>query len=196
MYQKCIKLFLLLLLVGASTPVFSQVAPQATERGVPLSIGIGYSNYDTDWSGRMSGTALWADWSFYNAPSLLNGFGLEAEGRFLNYGRTGGDPKLAFYTGAGGAIYTARRYRSFQPYAKFLIGFGGVYFSPLEPQLPYYTHDTRTFYAPGGGLDFRVYRALWVRGDYEYQFWTDFFAHNALNPSGFTIGAVYDFHRR
>jgi opacity protein-like surface antigen len=118
------------------------------------------------------------------------------EARDLNYDRTGSDPKLRMDTVSGGAIYTWRHYRNVHPYAKFLVGYGSIDFSSSRPN---YTHDSRTVYAPGGGLDYRVYRNVWVRGNYEYQAWTDFFNHHALNPQGFTIGAAYDFsgiHRR
>jgi hypothetical protein len=52
----------------------------------------------------------------------------------------------------------------------------------------------------GGGVELRAYRSLWVRADYEYQFWPDFFFKGAkpigqLNPQGFTVGVLYHFNR-
>jgi hypothetical protein len=194
MSQKYLKMLLAALLVGASIPAFSQVAPGATGGGLPLTVGIAYSNYHTDWSGRLSGPMFWADWNFYNAPSLLHSFGIEVEARDLNYHRTGGDPKLRMDTVAGGAIYTWRHYHKLQPYTKFLVGFGSIDFSPIPGLSPNYTHDTRTVYAPGIGLDYLIYRGVWVRGNFEYQFWPHFINNNALDPYGFTIGASYDFN--
>ena len=190
MYLKRLKMLVAVFVAGAAIPAFSQVTPTATGGGLPLSVGIGYSNYHTDWSGRLGGSMVWVDWNFYQQPSFLHGFGIEVEARDLNYGRTGAEPKLRMDTAAGGAIYTWRHYHKFHPYAKFLVGFGSIDFSPLAPN---YSHDTRTVYAPGGGLDYRVYRNVWVRGNYEYQFWPYFINHHALNPNGVTIGASYDF---
>ena len=179
-----------ILFLTASLPVFSQVGPSATEAGLPLVFGVGFSDYYTDWSGRLDGATLWADWNFNQGPSFLRGFGIEVEGRDLNYGRTGYVPTLRQDTAEGGAIYTWRHYRNFHLYGKGLLGFGSIDFQHLTPT---YSHDTRTIYAPGGGVEYRAWRHVWVRGDYEYQFWTDFFNHHAMNPQGFTVGASYDF---
>jgi opacity protein-like surface antigen len=192
MYLKYMKMLLAALLVSALIPTYSQVASSATAGGLPLTVGVGYSNYATDWNGRLSGPTLWADWNFYHGPPLLRGFGIEIEARDLNYDRTGSDPKLRMDTAGGGAIYTWRHYRNFHPYGKFLVEYGSIDFNINSPG---YTHDSRTVYAPGGGLDYRVFQNIWVRGDYEYQFWPSFFHHHALNPNGFTIGASYDFRR-
>lgn len=175
----------------ASTPSFSQVVPSAERRGLPLSLGAGYSNFDSDFSGRISGIAAWADWTFYRAPGHLKGLGLEIEGRDLNFARTGTVPNLRFDTLAGGPIYTFRYYRRFHPYCKVEFGFGSVDF---VSSIPTYSHDTRQFYAPGGGVDYRLARSVWLRGDYQYQIWPAF--GRLLNPNGFTIGASYDFYRR
>ena len=185
-----LKLVLAALCLTAALPIFSQVAPAATEGGLPLVVGAGFSDYNTDWSGRLAGATVWADWNFYHGPSFLHGFGIEVEGRDLNYGRTGGVPNLRQDTAEVGAIYTWRHYRNFHPYGKFLAGIGSIDFQHIRPK---YSHDTRTVYAPGGGVEYRAWRNVWVRGDYEYQVWTDFFHHHAMNPQGFTIGVSYDF---
>jgi hypothetical protein len=85
---------LVIALLSTSIPLFSQAAPSAAEGGLPLVVGVGFSNYDSDWSGRINGVALWIDWNLDRGPSFLRGFGIEAEGRDLNYGRTGVDPNL------------------------------------------------------------------------------------------------------
>ncbi len=183
------KMLLAAFIFGASIASFSQVVPPVEQqRGLPLSLGAGYSNFESDLSGRISGIAVWIDWSFYRAPGPLRGLGIEVEGRDLNFGRTGTMPNLRFDTIAGGPIYTFRHYRRFHPYGKFLFGFGSIDFTS---SIPTYSHDTRGFYDLGGGLDYRLTRTIWLRGDYQYQFWPDF-----GNPHGFTIGASYDFYRR
>ena len=185
-------LFLAVLLFCAPILAFSQVEPSAGHpgRGWPLSVGVAYSTYDPDWSGRLSGATIWADWNFYNLPPLLDGFGIEVEARDLNYHRTGGDPKLRMDTLEGGVIYTTHFYRRFHPYAKFLIGDGSIDFTSSDP---HYSHDTREMYVPGVGADTRFYKSLWLRANYEYQFWPSFFNHHTLNPRGWDVGVAYDF---
>jgi opacity protein-like surface antigen len=192
MLKKFLKLFLSLLLLCTSISAFSQVEPSVGRpgNGLPMSVGIAYSNYDTDWNGRLSGATLWADWNFYKLPPLWDGFGVEIEGRDLNTGRTGSVPNLRMDTLEGGVIYTTHFYRRFHPYMKFLVGDGSIDFTTV---LPNYSHDTRIMYVPGVGADTRFYKSLWLRVNYEYQFWPDFFHHNALNPSGVDFGVAYEF---
>jgi hypothetical protein len=188
-----VKLSLAALFLAAVLPVSAQVAQASKQSGVPLVAGVGFSDYYSDWNGRLNGGTLWVDWSFYNfsrGPLFLHNFSLEIEGRDLNYGRTGIVPNLRQDTAEGGPIYTLRHYRNFHPYGKFLAGIGSIDFNHMAPG---YSHDSRSVYASGGGVEYRAYQDLWVRGDWEYQFWTDFFHHHALNPYGFTVGAVYDF---
>jgi len=181
-----------------SIPAFSQVVPAASEGGLPLIVGGGFSNFDLDYgkdngnTRRMEGGTIWANWTLYNAPSLLRGIGIEIEGRDINYGRPATLPKMRQDVGEGGVIYPWRHYRNFKPYGKFLIGMGSIDFPSNNPK---YTHDTRAVYSPGGGLEYRVWRNVWVRADYEYEFWLHLFGPNALNPNGYTIGASYDFRR-
>jgi opacity protein-like surface antigen len=200
MRKRFLKMLPSALLVCASVPAFSQVAPAAGRTGSapPLSVGFAYSNFNSDYNshlgsgGRLSGATVWADWNFYNAPPLWDGFGIEVEGRELNYGRAGDDPKPRQETIAGGAIYTPRFHRRFHPYAKFLVGLGGTYFG-ADPSAPNHTHDTRTVFIPSGGADTRFYKSLWLRVNYEYQFWPDFARGHTLNPNGIDIGVSYDF---
>lgn len=190
-------LLALSLVLAATLSASSQVAPSAREGGLPLVVGAGFSNFNIDWTDpvthgtdRLSGATAWVDWNFYRAPRILQGLGIEVEGRDLNYGQPSGEANLRMDTIAGGPLYTWRHYRGFHPYAKVLGGYGSIDFTiPLSPN---YKHDTRTFYAPGGGVEFKAWRGVWVRGEYEYQFWNNFFQHKTQTPNGFTIGATYD----
>jgi opacity protein-like surface antigen len=179
-------------------PVLSQVVPSAEgSSGPPLAIGAGLSVYNTDWSGRyMEGGALWVDWSF-TGPPILRGFGLEAEARDISLGRGthGVPPNFRLDTAGGGVIYTWRHFHNLKPYAKVEDNYGGI---DWNNPVPNYKHETRAVLALGGGLQYRVFRSIWVRGDYEYQFWPDIDlsrpnSTHVLDPQGFTIGAMYDF---
>src|SRR5579863_6403681 len=101
------KLTLAGLFLAASIPGFSQVAPSATQGGLPIDVGAGFSNYDIDFSNlRLSGATVWVDWNFYEHPALLHGFGLEVEGRDLSLSKPAGYAgNLRQDTATGGVIY-------------------------------------------------------------------------------------------
>jgi opacity protein-like surface antigen len=91
-------------------------------------------------------------------------------------------------------MYTWLHFHNIRPYAKFFAGYGNTDYGTLTtPERRY--HDSRTITSVGGGAEFRAYRNLWVRADYEYQFWHDFYFQSTpageLNPQGFTFGASY-----
>jgi opacity protein-like surface antigen len=177
------------LFLAAALPAFSQVVPSASQGGIPITVGLGFSNFYSDWSGYLSGATIWIDWDDLGVRKL-RGLGIEAEGRDLNYNRTGDQPKLRQDTGSGGLIYHWKHFERVQPDAKFLIGLGSIDWN--NHYNPYYTHDTRAVLSPGGGAEYRVWRNVWVRGDYEYQFWMHFYHDHAMNPEGFTAGVTYD----
>jgi opacity protein-like surface antigen len=201
MHQMPLKVLSALLLVSASISAHSQISPAAQGGGpLPLRVGAGYSNYGTDWGSRLGGPAVWIAFDLPKVSPAWSGFQIEVEGRDLNYTRSGGnppDPKLRQYTFAGGVNYAWRYDAAFHPYAKFLVGLGNISFSHMSvPDAPLtYTHDSRAFYAPAGGVDVRVHHRIWIRGNYEYQFWRDFINHHTLTPHGFTVGVFYDFSR-
>jgi hypothetical protein len=184
----------------AAVPAFCQVNAPYESGGFPITVGAGASSWDPDWGqGRMLGITAWADWYPSQLPSSLRGLGIEAEGRDIRYDRhlqpNNGDPARSGQgnttedTLGGGPVYSWRRFKNFYPYAKFVFSIGSVDFISDSPT---YSHDTRTVMALGGGLEYRVFRQLWVRGDYEYQDWGTLL-HNTLNPQGVTVGFNYDF---
>jgi hypothetical protein len=187
----------------AAIPALSQVTPAASENALPLTVGGGVSNYDVDWGhGRMWGVTAWADWAIIHGPSYLHGLSVEVEGRYIDWGESADQPRLKIYSGGGGPVYAWLPERRIHPYGKFLMSFGGLsgFSFPTTPGQPPYTHDTRTDYAAGGGLQIRATRHVWVRADYEYQFWNKLFAgQKTWDPQGFTLGAEYNFrdlHKR
>ncbi|MGH9600410.1 MAG: outer membrane beta-barrel protein [Terracidiphilus sp.] len=185
------------LFLATTLPLSSQTVPAGEEGHSPFSVGGGVSNFDVDWGhGRMYGGTLWLDWHPSFVPRILDGIGLEAEARDISIGHSSSQPSnFRLDTGGGGVIYTWRHFRNVRPYAKYLVSLGSFDFRSRDP---YYSHDTRTVTAIGGGVEARVFRNVRVRADYEYQFWPDFdLAPNGstLDPQGFTLGAMYDFGR-
>jgi opacity protein-like surface antigen len=190
-------LILAFFLAGAANHALAQAASAATEAKLPLAIGAGFSGYDPDWGqGHLLGGTLWIDYIPDHVPAILRGIGVEVEARDLNYGRSSTESSnLREDVAGGGVIYSWPRYRNFRPYGKILMGFGnrdaewgnGVRF-----------HDSRTITIAGGGVEYRAFRSVWVRADYEYQFWPDMIYHGSkavagINPRGFTVGALYHF---
>lgn len=201
MYQRCLKVLSALLVMSPAISVFSQVVPEVQEFGLPMRVGVGYSNYGSDWhaltgsgsaEGRLGGPAAWIDFDVPKLPPAWSGFQIEVEGRDLGFNRTGNDPTLRQYTFAGGINYAWRYDSAFHPYVKFLSGVGSIDF---QSPTPTYRKDSRAFYAPAGGIEVRGYKRIWIRGNYEYQFWPDFFGHRTLSPHGFTVGLFYDFSK-
>jgi opacity protein-like surface antigen len=176
---------------------FSQTVPDYERKsGWPFTVGVGPVSYDPgiDYGhGRMYGFAGWFDIYPGKLPSFMHGhLGAEGELRDISLGASASRPNMRYDTAAMGLIYVWRRLRNVRPYAKIMIGDGSVDFPRLSPT---YAHDTRTYTAPGGGLEFRIKQDLWVRADYEYQTWQALAVYGTLKPQGFTVGASYDFTR-
>jgi opacity protein-like surface antigen len=184
-------LFAVLLLVFGKTGD-SQVVPQANAgNGRGFNVGAGLSSYDVDWGhGRMVGGTIWGDWYPKMLTGRLDGLALEVELRDISLDRGTHPSNFRQDTATGGVLYSWPHYNRFRPYGKFLIGLGSIDF--MVPAVPNYTHDTRTIFAPGLGIDYRAFGPMWLRVDYEYQDWPQLFG-GTLNPQGFTFGATYDF---
>ena len=179
-----LKLVLAALLAFSTLPVFAQVAPAVKIGGLPLGVGAGVSDYSLDYGSgrRMIGISAWAD---YN---LFHGLGVEAEGTSIFADKPSELTRMRQDTIRGGGIYKARPFFGVRPYVKGLVGIASIDFPSSNPL---YTHDTYLMYSAGGGAEYRVWKTLYARGDYEYQFWPQYHGQHTLNPNGFTIGATY-----
>lgn len=181
------------ILLASTGHLLAQASPAGSEpKNLPLAVGFGYSNFYTDWNGRLSGPTVTVDWN----STRIRGLGIEVQGRDLNYGRAAGAGNLRFDTAEGGPVYTFRRSGRLQPFGEFFLGFGNIDFALLHSK---WSHDTRNIYQPGGGVKYSISTNVWVRASYEYQIWPDLVRHHALTPNGLTVGAVYDlrgFHSR
>lgn len=198
-------LALALLFAGAAYSVHAQSAPSATGKRLPFAIGVGFSGYNPDIGhGHLFGGTLWVDYIPNRVPAFLQGFALEAEARDLNYGRSATQtPILREDIAQGGLVYSWSHFHNFRPYGKFSEGYGNA----DDAETPTHrNHDSRTIISGGGGVELRAVQSLWVRVDYEYQSWPNFFKHPATGteparpsgrctPQGFTLGVVYHFDR-
>jgi opacity protein-like surface antigen len=186
--------FLFLFLMGAASRARAQVTYSAREGKLPFTVGFGVADFSDDWgikNPRQVGLTIWADWRIPHLPSKLDGLGIEFEGRDINYATPSYLPGHRMTTGLIGPMYQWRRQGRIRPYAKYLMGLGNLDF----PNSTNYQQDTRAIFAPGGGVDVRMWNRFSVRGEYEYQFWHAIFGPRDLTPQGFTVGVVYDFGR-
>ncbi len=108
------------LFVCAACSTLAQTAPAATRSKNPFAVGVGVSGYDINnydyLHGFLLGGTLWIDYKLPHMPSILNGLGLEAEARDLNYGHFSAiSTNLRMDTASGGVIYTLPRYGKYPP---------------------------------------------------------------------------------
>lgn len=167
------------------TPLLAsaQVAPAQNGGKISLALGAGFSGFNTDYApDNMYGVTAYYDMDFGRW------IGVEVEGRTIQFNKFG---RLREDTIAVGGRFMFPHRGRFAPYAKFLGGVGSIDFPP-PARLPYYSHDTFTFYDAGGGLDYKLTHHVFLRGDYEYEWWPSWPRHG-LTPNGFTIGAGYRF---
>jgi opacity protein-like surface antigen len=205
------RLFLVAVLISATSSAFSQTTYDASEGRLPLSVGGGISNFDPYFAqgpapnnsdrdglglGRMWGGTVWADVGIrYGAP-WMHAFSVEGQYRSIFAGDNTGQQDLKESTIGGGLTYTVRRWHLIHPYGKVLFGDGSIKFAPeVEPSGAIYSQDSRGLLSLGGGLEVRCTSHIWARADYEYQSWGQLLAARNLQPQGITVGAMYHFTR-
>jgi hypothetical protein len=195
------KFVLAIFFLTASLPLFSQVAPAAMESGLQRwTVGAGFSFFSPDYGDfHLAGGTLWIDDSLNlrQMPEALRGLSIAIEARDLSLDRTPKNPVLRVDTAGGGAIYNWSHYKKFRPYVDFTAGLGNIDYITNGTNR---YHQSRTVTGIGGGVDIKAFRSVWVRADYEYQFWPNFWITKvgspngaALNPQGLTVGAIYRF---
>lgn len=170
-----IRRYLLLSLLSLATTavLHGQVVP-AGHGGAHLVGGAFVSSYSPDYgANRLDGIGGFLD------LNLRGHLGAEGEVRFLRWNQTYDVHEDNYELGP--------RYRwrfgRWEPYGKFMIGNGQFNF-PFS-----YGHGGYLMLVPGAGLDVHYHRFI-VRGDYEYQHWTNF-QNSTLSPDGFSVGIGY-----
>ena len=168
----------------------AQVVPAGKGGNQSLYVGATFSDFDPDYGyQRLYGIGAFAD---YNLTPRL---GAEAEVRFHRFNQLANIHEDNYLIGPK-YNYRHNRYVFF---AKALVGVGYFNF-PLNA-----AHGSYLDVALGGGLDYRLTRRIYLRGEYEYQIWPGFVGPpdptpippqnrpNGLTPNGFSVGASYRF---
>jgi opacity protein-like surface antigen len=153
-----------------------------------LYVGATAASFDPDYGyQRLYGIGAYGD---YNLTPRL---GAEAEVRFYRFNQLANIHEDSYLVGPRYS-YHRRRYTLS---AKALVGLGYFNF-PANA-----AHGTYFAIGVGGGLDYRLSRRIYIRGEYEYQFWPGFVGPpdpnpvplanrpNGLTPNGFAVGASY-----
>ncbi len=185
------KLLVFIAAMVLSVPCLAQVAPAANTSSANFSIGGGLDYWQGDWKGvNRFGPSAWF------STEIWKGLGINAEGHSMIFGGGAPSPKYKYYVGEAGAMYTFHHYRTIHPYVKGEMGFGALSW-PHKPT-SHYTHDTRTTWAIGGGVELKTFKHIWTRVDYTYDGFPDFLSqvtgqHHTLNPNGFAVGPTYHF---
>jgi opacity protein-like surface antigen len=153
-----------------------------------LLVGVTFSDFDPDYGyQRLYGIGAYGDYNF--TPRV----GAEAEVRFHRFNQLADIHEDNYLIGPR----YSRHHKRFTFYAKGLFGLGYFNF----PQNA--AHGTYFDIALGGGVDYRLTRRIYIRGEYEYQIWPGFVGPpdptpiplanrpNGLTPNGFAVGASY-----
>jgi len=167
-------------LLGGASMLHAQASPTAS-RGADLKIGGGLTSAASDYGNRFNGGM-----AFFNFDFKAH-FGIEGEFHFVRDGSGNGLYEKTYEVGPR----YFRTYGKFVPYAKLMYGRGVFNYPAYAPGGPH-PNLAYNLFAGGAGVDYKALPYLYVRGDYEYQYWTGF-PPNGLTPSLLTIGVAYHF---
>jgi len=186
------------LFLATAIPASPQAKPAAELKHPQILVGAGFTDFENGMNyDRNESSAEWVDWKPNLGLSVLKGLGIEGEFRQYNYEQIG-SKVLHQTTYGGGPIYTLLRFPNVRPYVKFLINDAVMDYDNVWVKPVVITQSSWMTWSPGAGVEYRAWGNLWVREDYEYQFWRINIKPgdtNFLNPNGFTIGVAYDLGR-
>ncbi len=166
-------LLVLAILCAAPRLALAQVQAPGDKGGLIVSVGGMGSGYYLQYGQRkVAGITAFVD------ADTKRRFGIEAEGRWLEFHQTA-NVHVETYSAGGRYHFDVGR---FAPYAKGLVGFGDFNF-------PYsYAYGRYLVVTAGGGLDFHWTPRITVRAvDFEYQNWPNFTFGN-MNSFGVNAG--------
>ncbi|MEO6983029.1 MAG: outer membrane beta-barrel protein [Edaphobacter sp.] len=168
------------LLSGAS--MLHAQATATASRAADLKIGGGYTSAASDYGNRFTGGMAYFDFDF------TAHLGVEGEFHFVS-GPSPEDLYEKTYE-LGGRYF--RTYNKFVPYAKVMYGRGVFNYPAYVPNGPH-PNLAYNLLATGAGVDYKALPYLYVRADYEYQYWMGF-PPSGLTPQLLTIGVAYHFN--
>lgn len=184
-------LLLVVLCLGLSLPLSSQVVGSGEERASQWYVGAEYSRLNPDYwtypTIYMNALSVYGGYKIFVRPHT--GFGLEGTWRTL-LDRDGGSRKEDSFLASGRYIFRVHR---FAPFVKGGGGFG--HFSASTSGHPNSNPGQDGFHpvgAVGAGIDVRVTSHIYIRPlEWEQQVWN--FPPHLLGPHSYNFGAAYRF---
>ncbi len=174
-WQRALFLGLAVLALAAGRTAFAQAAESANAGRAYVWVGGGISGYYLQYGERKNLGVT----GYIDADSVRR-FGIEAEGRWLDFHQTNNIHAETYLAGPRYHFNVGR----FQPYAKGLVGLGKFNFTYN------YAHGNYFVVAPGGGVDYRLSPRWSARIDGEYQYWPQF-TFGAMSSAGVSVGIKY-----
>ncbi len=192
------KLCLVALSVSLSATLSAQIRPSAEGgSGGSAQIGAEISTFNPDygclhssaftcWNNQLIGIA-----PFMDTRRMFPRTGIEAQARFLHWRGPGSLTESSYMVGPRIGLY---RFKEISINAKLMAGRASL-------TVPKGAQGAGSYFAfaPGGLVEYRLNRRMFLRGDYEYQFWPTFKGIHtattdgtgALTPNGLSIGVSY-----
>jgi hypothetical protein len=159
--------------LGMGSRASGQVVASADAGGLAISAGATGSGFELQYGERkMLGVSGFVD------VDTRRRFGVEAEGRWLEFNQTADVHAETYSIGPRYHLNFGR----IQPYAKGMIGIG-------EFNFPYnYAHGSYLVVTGGGGVDYHLKRRIYIRAaDVEYQYWPQF-TYGGMSSFGVSAG--------
>jgi len=172
-------LAMLLVLLVTMKNLHAQAMPTASGGGQYIAVGGGVSGFQADYGQRILGGGF-----VYVDANATQRYGLEAEGRYLDF-HTDEDVTESTYLGGGRVVvYDKLLQGLLLPYVKVLAGVGKI-------NLPFnYAKGSFLVIEPSVGVDYYLSGRWSARLDLEYQDWPKF-SFGALHPYGVSVGISY-----
>ncbi|HEX4308761.1 MAG TPA: hypothetical protein VHZ25_01970 [Acidobacteriaceae bacterium] len=196
--------FIVFLLLPAA--LIAQNSESATGGEASISAGVEFSSFNPDWGCANSAPFGCSD-ELYGPTAVFDfdlhqQYGIEGEARWLHWHGNAGQIESNYVVGPR---YRIVRYRRLTGWAK--LGFGGGWITTPDYPAAGSLKGSYFIYAPGGTVNYRLNRDLFVRADYEWQFWPSFVGPPTFNPTtgqvvqhgggltpnGLSVGLIYRF---
>ena len=158
----------------------AQALPTAT-RSTNIEVGAGVLRLEPDYVDDPNyGIFVWADYAFRRY------FGVEAEANFGGLEAKDDIGENTYFIGPRGTYH----FRKATLFAKVMFGRGTI-----TNQAYGFNNASSSYnaYSFGAGVDYRLYRFINGRVQYEEQKWPSFKPHT-LSPSQVSVGVAYVFH--
>jgi hypothetical protein len=192
------KLCAIALSVFTSATLLAQIHPSAEGgAGSSARIGVELSTFNPDygcansspfscWTHQLVGIAPFMD----TRPMFFSRVGVEGQARFLSWRGPGSLSESSYMAGPHAGLF---RYRQISLSGKMLAGKARLSVSNGAGGGSYFA------YAPGGVVEYQVKPRLFLRADFEQQFWPNFKGirtrtmdgTGGLTPSGLSLGVSY-----